>query len=162
MNLPQALCLVDDYGKLRTLCESGYFKKNSNQFVNIYFFYVLNGQSEQYKKSVVPLKFGVLTREDFMAEIVSHRMDNGRRYNVSSIYSYKVETKEDQLEDFVRNANIPFTTYTQVEAITFPPSLELFQHHNSVFVFLSSDQTKKSRRVGPTTARKTLKLSDKN
>ena len=39
--------------------------------------------------------------------------------------------------EFVKNANVPFTTYTQVTAIPFPPSLELFQHHNSVFVFLS-------------------------
>ena len=160
MNLPQTSAPMDDYGKLRTLCESSYFKKNSNQFVNIYFFYVINGHSEQYKKSVVPLKFGVLTREDFMAEIISHRMDNGRRYNVSSIYSYKVETKEEQLEEFVKTANVPFTTYTQVEAITFPPSLELFQHHNSVFVFLSSDQTKKSRKISSGSARKTLKVAN--
>lgn len=160
MNLPQTSTPVEDFDKLKSLCESGYFKKTSNQFVNIFFLYVINGHSEQYKKSIVPLKFGVLSREDFMAEIISHRMDNGRRYNVSSIYSYKVETKEEQLEEFVKTANVPFTTYTQVEAITFPPSLELFQHHNSVFVILTSDQTKKSRKIGPTTARKTLKITD--
>ena len=95
-----------------------------------------------------------------MAEIISHRMDNGRRYNVSSIYSYKVETKEHELVDFVKNPNVPFNIYTQVESISFPPSLELFQHHNSVFVILSSDQTKKSRRVSSAPMRKTLKVTN--
>ena len=159
MNLPQPTKALENFDKLTSLCESGYFKKSPNQFVNIYFFYVINGHSEQYKKSVVPLKLGVLTREDFMAEIISHRIDTGRRYNVSSIYSYKVETKEDQLENFVTNANVPFTTYTQVEAIQFPPSLELFQHHNSVFVFLSSDQAKKSRKTSLNPSKKTLKIN---
>ena len=93
-----------------------------------------------------------------MAEIISHRIDTGRRYNVSSIYSYKVETNEDQLEDFVKNPNAPFTSYTQVQAIPFPPSLELFQHHNSVFVFLSSDQAKKSRKTSLNPSKKTLKI----
>jgi hypothetical protein len=106
---------------------------------------------------VIPLKLGVLTREDFMAEIISHRIDTGRRYNVSNIYSYKVETKENEIEEFVKTANVPFTTYTQVEAITFPPSLELFQHHNSVFVFLSSDQAKKSRKTSINPSKRTLK-----
>jgi hypothetical protein len=158
MNLPQPTKPMENFDKLTSLCESGYFKKCPNQFVNIYFFYVINGHSEQYKKSTVPLKLGVLTREDFMAEIISHRIDTGRRYNVSSIYSYKVETKEDQLVDFVKNANVPFTTYKQVEAISFPPSLELFQHHNSVFVFLSSDQSKKSRKTSLNPSKKTLKI----
>lgn len=160
MNVPQTPTPLENFDKLRTLCEGNYFKKNSNQYVSIYFLYVVNGHSEQYKKSIVPLKFGVLTREDFMAEIISHRMDNGRRYNVSSIYSYKVETKEEDLEEFVKKADVPFNIYTQVEAITFPPSLELFQHHNSVFVFLSSDQTKKSRRASSAPIRKTVKVTN--
>ena len=158
MNLPQPTKPLENFDKLRSLCETCYFKKSPNQFVNIYFFYAINGHCEQYKKSVLPLKLGVLTREDFMAEIISHRIDTGRRYNVSSIYSYKVETKEDQLVDFVKNANVPFTTYKQVEAISFPPSLELFQHHNSVFVFLSSDQSKKSRKTSLNPSKKTLKI----
>ena len=148
---------MENFDKIRSLCESGYFKKSPNQFVNIYFFYAINGHCEQYKKSVIPLKLGVLTREDFMAEIISHRIDTGRRYNVSNIYSYKVETKENEIEEFVKTANVPFTTYTQVEAITFPPSLELFQHHNSVFVFLSSDQAKKSRKTSINPSKRTLK-----
>ena len=131
MNLPQPTKPLENFDKLRSLCETGYFKKSPNQFVNIYFFYAINGHCEQYKKSVLPLKLGVLTREDFMAEIISHRIDTGRRYNVSSIYSYKVETKEDEIEEFVKTANVPFTTYTQVEAISFPPSLELFQHRQN-------------------------------
>jgi len=157
MNLPQPTKPLENFDKIRSLCESGYFKKSPNQFVNIYFFYAINGHCEQYKKSVIPLKLGVLTREDFMAEIISHRIDTGRRYNVSNIYSYKVETKENEIEEFVKTANVPFTTYTQVEAITFPPSLELFQHHNSVFVFLSSDQAKKSRKTSINPSKRTLK-----
>jgi hypothetical protein len=157
MNLPQPTKPLENFDKLRSLCETGYFQKSPNQFVNIYFFYAINGHCEQYKKSVLPLKLGVLTREDFMAEIISHRIDTGRRYNVSSIYSYKVETKENEIEEFVKTANVPFTTYTQVEAISFPPSLELFQHHNSVFVFLSSDQAKKSRKTSLNPSKKTLK-----
>ena len=157
MNLPQPTKPLENFDKLRSLCETGYFKKSPNQFVNIYFFYAINGHCEQYKKSVLPLKLGLLTREDFMAEIISHRIDTGRRYNVSSIYSYKVETKENEIEEFVKTANVPFTTYTQVEAISFPPSLELFQHHNSVFVFLSSDQAKKSRKTSLNPSKRTLK-----
>jgi len=159
MNLPQNIDVFEDYDKLRSLCETNYFKLCSNHFVNIYFFYVLNGHCEQYKKSVVPLKSGVLTRDDFMAEIISNRMDGGRRYNVSSIHSYKVDIKENEIEEFVRNPKNPFTSYTQVESITFQPSIELFQHHNSMFVFLSSDQAKKSRKAGLNPSKKTLKIT---
>jgi hypothetical protein len=38
----------------------------------------------------------------------------------------------------------------------FPPSLELFQHHNSVFVFLTTEQVRKTKRTMLAT-KKTLK-----
>jgi hypothetical protein len=153
-----------DIKMLNNLCEDEeeYFNLVDNQYVNIYFFYSINGNCEQYKKVVLPLKLSALTKEDFMAEIMKNRNNHGRRFNLSGIYSFKNTLDKDNLQSFVTNpekSNM-FYEYKQVEAISFNKSIEIFQHHNSVFVFLSCDQNKKSRKsfVTPTTnGRKSLK-----
>ncbi len=147
---------------LNNLCEDeeDYFNLVDNQYVNIYFFYSINGSCEQYKKVVLPLKLSNLTKEDFMAEIIKNRNNHGRRFNVSGIYSFKNSLTSDELESFLTNPekHNMFYEYKQVETISFGKSIEIFQHHNSVFVYLSCDQSKKSRKsIHPTNGRKSLK-----
>jgi hypothetical protein len=44
-----------------------------------------------------------------------------------------------------------------MEPIVFPHSPELFQHHNSVFVLMGCDQSRKSKRTEVPVRRMTLK-----
>ena len=141
--------------RLVQLCEENYFKTADNLYANVYFFYIQNGTCEEYRKVQVPLKEGVLTKEEFTGEMLKHRVFKGQRYQLYQLYHYHVNLLEENLPDMdIRNE---FSSHTQVEPIDFPPSLELFQHHNSVFVFLSTEQVRKTRRalLGP--VKKTLK-----
>lgn len=167
MNFPTPVLneiLPNDIKTLKNLCEDeeeDYFNLVDNQYVNIYFFYCIHGNCEQYKKVVLPLKLSSLTKEDFMAEIVKNRNNHGRRFNLSGIYSFKNSLTKEDLETFITNPekiNL-FYEYKQVESILFNKSIEIFQHHNSVFVFLSCDQNKKSRKSLPTVSngKKSLK-----
>lgn len=144
---------------LRELCEDNYFTMAENKFVNLYFLYIVNGNCEQYKKEVVELRGdSMLTREDFMSEIIKYRINNGRKYNVIGLYSYRPEFTNDEMEQFVTLPVNCFFSHSQVETIRFPESIELFQHHNSVFILMSSDQIKKTVKSGTTTSgRKTIK-----
>jgi hypothetical protein len=140
--------------RLVQLCEENYFKTADNLFVNVYFFYIQNGTCEEYRKTQVPLKEGVLTKEEFTGELLKHRVFKGQRYQLYQLYTYHVNVEEDNLPEM--NIHNSFEGHAQVEAMEFPPSLELFQHHNSVFVFLSTEQVRKTRRTMMGT-KKTLK-----
>jgi hypothetical protein len=144
---------------LRQLCEDNYFNMAENKYVNLYFLYIINGNCDQYKKEVVELRGdSLLTREDFMAEIIKYRVNGGRKYNVIGLYSYRPEFTNDELEQFVTLPVNCFFSHSQVETIRFPESIELFQHHNSIFILMSSDQVKKTKKAGePTNSRKTIK-----
>lgn len=145
---------------LRQLCEDNYFNMAENKYVNLYFLYIVNGSCEQYKKEVVELRGdSLLTREDFMAEIIKYRVNSGRKYNVIGLYSYRPEFTNDEIEQFVTLPVNCFFSHSQVETIRFPESIELFQHHNSVFILMSSDQVKKTVKSGTagSAGRKTIK-----
>jgi hypothetical protein len=165
MNFPSPVLneiTPNDIKTLNNLCEDeeDYFSLVDNQYVNIYFFYSVNGNCDQYKKVVLPLKLSVLTKEDFMAEIIKNRNNHGRRFNISGVYSFKNNLTKDELESFLTNPekHNMFFEYKNIENISFHKSIEIYQHHNSAFVFLSCDQTKKSRKHIPSiSGRKTLK-----
>jgi hypothetical protein len=152
----------NDIKTLNNLCEDEeeYFNLVDNQYVNMYFFYSINGHCEQYKKVILPLKLSNLTKEDFTVEIMKHRNNHGRRFNICGIYSFKNNLSKDNLESFLTNPDKHnmFFEYKGIETIQFNKSIEIYQHHNSVFVFLSCDQSKKSRKYTPSTnGRKSIK-----
>jgi hypothetical protein len=133
---------------LSSLCKENYFTMAENKYVNLYFLYILNGTCEEYKKTVVELTGeSILSKDDFMGEIIKYRMNCGRKYNVSGIYSYRLNFNNNELENFMNNSDECFFSHSQVESIKFPDSIELFQHHNSIFVLLTSDQVKKTKRL---------------
>ena len=141
--------------RLTQLCEENYFKTADNLFANVYFFYIQNGTCEEYRKAQVPLKEGVLTKEEFTGELLKHRVFKGQRYQLYQLYTYHVNVLEENLPEM--NIHNTFEGHAQVGSMEFPPSLELFQHHNSVFVFLSTEQVKKTRRALLGQVKKTLK-----
>ena len=148
MNLPGSVEFsnTEEMNRLKSLCAENYFDSVENKFVNLYFFYVLQGQCEQYKKITVELKAkGILSRDTLTDEIVKNRTEGGRRYHVTGIYSFQFDER-----DLVKFAETPcryFHNHAQVEPIHFSKSPELFQHHNSVFIWLSCEQQRKTKRV---------------
>jgi hypothetical protein len=154
-----------DLHTLNNLCEDeeDYFNLVDNQYVNIYFFYSINNNCEHYKKVILPLKLGTITKEDFMTEIIKNRNSHGRRFNINGIYSFKNNLTKNDLQSFLTNPekHNMFYEYKNVETIHFSKSIEIYQHHNSVFVFLSCDQNKKSRKSLPVLSnKKSLKQHD--
>jgi len=130
------------------------FNKIMPEYVNIYFLYVVNNQCDEYAKEVVALKQGVLTKEDLLAEIVKKRND-GRRFNISGVYSYNFNV--DDLATFVEQGDSGFTLHTNVDAINYSQSVDYFQHHNSLFIFLTNEKNKHTRKSTIVPKRKTLK-----
>ena len=130
------------------------FTKITPEYVNIYFLYVVNNQCDEYAKEVVALKQGVLTKEDLLAEIVKKRND-GRRFNISGVYSYNFNV--DDLAEFVENGDKGFTQHNNVDAIQYNTSIDYFQHHNSLFIFLTNEKNKHTKKSTIVPKRKTLK-----
>jgi uncharacterized protein YegJ (DUF2314 family) len=131
-----------------------HFQMVTPEFVNIYFLYVINNQCDEYVKEVVPLKQGVLTKESLLAEIVKKRND-GRRFNISGVYSYNFNV--DDLATFVERGDKGFTQHTEVDAIHFNQSVDYFQHHISLFIFLTNEKNKHTKKTNIVPRRKTLK-----
>jgi hypothetical protein len=130
------------------------FTKVTPEYVNIYFLYVVNNQCDEYAKEVVPLKNGVLTKEDLLAEIVKKRND-GRRFNISGVYSYNFNVED--LAEFVECGDKGFVQHNNVDAIQYTTSVDYFQHHNSLFIFLTNEKNKHTKKSTIVPKRKTLK-----
>ena len=131
------------------------FVKEPVSNINIYFLYNVNQVCEQYKKIIMPVVEGQITKDVLYSEIIKHRNDSGRRFNVNGIYSYNFDV--DELFEYIETDDKCFKEYKQVENITFKPSFDYFQHHNSLFVFFTNEKSKNTRRVGQPTKKKTLK-----
>jgi len=158
MNLPASIEITntEEIKKIKSLCEEQYFDYVENKFIHLYFFYVLQGNCEEYKRITVELKAnGVLSRETLNDEIIKNRTEGGRRFHVTGIYSFRFD--ESDLVKFAETYPRYFHNHTQVESIQFPKSPELFQHHNSVFIWMGCEQHRKTKRT-EMTGRKTLKI----
>jgi hypothetical protein len=130
------------------------FTKATPEFVNIYFFYIVNHQCDEYMKEVVPLNQGVLSKDSLLAEIVKKRND-GRRFNISGMYGYHFNVED--LAGFVENGDQGFHEYTEIESIDYNPTIDYFQHHNSLFVFLSNEKNIHTKKKSIAPKRKTAK-----
>ena len=146
-----------DLSFINKVCNTNYFNQVENQYVNLYFLYTINGTFDEYKKLSVPLTLGTLTKETLMSEILKNRTESGRRFNVTGIYAYKFTEKDSDLISFLTLPSKDLHEVKQITSIQFPATIELFQHHNSVFVFMSSEQMKKSRKNVVSNHKKTVK-----
>ena len=133
------------------------FQKVIVEHINIYFLYVVNQQCEEYKKIVITLKNGTLNKDVLLAEIIKHRTSGGRRFNATGIYKYGFDTED--LATFVNEGDNGFIEYKDVENIDFNLTTDYFQHHNSLFIFLSNEKNKHTKKSQFTPKRKTLKSS---
>jgi hypothetical protein len=124
------------------------------QNIYVYFFYIIQNTCDIYKRIIIPLSNGVLTKENLMTEIVKNRNESGRRFNVSGINKYNFDTTN--LKDFLNNGTV-MDEYKNVENISFNNSIDYFEHHNSLFVFLTNEKNKNTKKSGPTNKHKTLK-----
>jgi hypothetical protein len=124
------------------------------QNIYIYFFYVVNQTCEIYKRDIVNLSNGVLLKETLMTEIVKNRNDSGRRFNVSGIYAFNFDTTDLK---FVLNNDLSMNEYKNVDNIKFNKSIDFFEHHNSVFVILTNEKSKNTKKSGINNKHKTLK-----
>ena len=110
------------------------------QNIYIYFFYVVNQTCDMYKREIVSLSNNILLKETLMTEIVKNRNESGRRFNVSGIYSYNFDKTD--LKEFLNNGST-MNEYKTVENIPFNKSIDFFEHHNSIFVFMNNEKNKK-------------------
>ena len=131
------------------------FVKETVSNINIYFLYNVNQVCEQYKKIIMPVVEGQLTKDALYSEIIKNRNESGRRFNVNGIYAYNFDV--DELFEYIETDDHCFKEYKQVENITFKPSFDYFQHHNSLFVFFTNEKSKNTRRTGQPAKKKTLK-----
>ena len=124
------------------------------QNIYIYFLYVVNQTCENYKRIVLPINDGVLTKDILMAEIIKNRNDSGRRFNVTGIYNYNFD--KDDLVEFMNNGHV-LNEFTNVVDIPFNKSIDYFEHHNAAFIFLSNEKSKNTKKTNTIPRKKTLK-----
>jgi hypothetical protein len=149
-----------DLEKLKTFVEDGLFKTAPNESINLYLFYCVHRECEEYEVLTFPLgPDGTLDKASFLRLLSEFRTRNGRKYNVVGLHTYHVGMKDVGLVDFYNAETDPYlTTHKKFDqTVQFPPSLEFFQHHNSMFIFLMSEQVKKTKRTSMPTKRITMK-----
>ena len=139
--------------------ETTMFNKSPVDMINIYFFYCVNNTLDQYTKIVVPLKVGILKKDELLTNILKHRTNDGRRFNINGIYAYQFDT---DIVDFLKEEICDLKEYNQVEDIVFEPMVDLYQNYSSLFIVLNNEKTKHTRKIhdSPTTVfgkRKTIK-----
>ena len=162
MNLPEMDQDIDN--KLtekieKIMNETTMFNKSPVDMINIYFFYCVNNTLDQYTKIVVPLKVGILKKDELLTNILKHRTNDGRRFNINGIYAYQFDT---DIVDFLKEEICDLKEYNQVEDIVFEPMVDLYQNYSSLFIVLNNEKTKHTRKIhdSPTTVfgkRKTIK-----
>ena len=130
------------------------FNRVDIQNIYIYFLYVVNHTCENYKRIVIPINDGVLTKDTLMTEILKNRNEGGRRFNVTGIYNYNFD--KDDLVDFMNNGHT-LNEFTSVQDIPFNKSIDYFEHHNSAFIFLSNEKGKNTKKTNNIPRKKTLK-----
>ena len=124
--------------------ETNVFNKTGVDMVNIYFFYCINQTLEQYTKVVVPLKVGKLGKDELLTNILKYRMNDGRRFNINGIYTYQFDA---EIIDFLKEGDCDMKEHTQVEDIQFHEMVELYQHYSSIFILLTNEKTKQTRKI---------------
>jgi hypothetical protein len=126
------------------------------QNVYIYFFYVVNQSCDMYKRDIVALNNGILLKETLMTEIVKNRNESGRRFNVSGIYNYNFNKTD--LKEFLNNGTT-MEEYKTVDNVKFENSIDFFEHHNSIFVFMTNEKNKNTKKTNLSSRSKTLKAN---
>ena len=130
------------------------FNKIDVQHIYIYFLYVVNQTCENYKRIIVPINDGILSKDVLMSEIIKNRNESGRRFNVTGIYNYNFD--KDDLVEFMNNGNT-LNEYKNVSDIPFNKSIDYFEHHNAAFIFLSNEKGKNTKKTNNIPRKKTLK-----
>ena len=128
----------------KILNETNIFNTSNVDMVNIYFFYCINQSLEQYTKIVVPLKNGILSKDELLTNILKYRMNDGRRFSINGIYNYQFDSN---IITFLKDNDCDVKEHTQVEDIKFGPMIELFQHYSSIFIILNNEKTKHTRKI---------------
>ena len=131
------------------------FEKKEVDNINLYFLYIVNHQCDEYTKTAVSLKNGVLNKDTLLAKIIQNRNYGGRRFNVTGIYSYGFDI--DDLATFMEEGDKGITELKEVGQIIFNPSVDYFQQHNSVFIFLSNEKNKHTKKSVMVPRKKTIK-----
>jgi len=124
--------------------ETNVFNTSNVDMVNLYFFYCINQSLEQYTKVVVPLKIGKLTKDELLTNILKYRMNDGRRFNITGIYSYQFDA---DVIHFMKDNECDTKEFKQVEDIHFQPMIELYKHYSSIFIILNNEKTKHTRKI---------------
>jgi hypothetical protein len=159
MNLPIDEDELDEkiYEKIEKLInETTMFNTSNVEMVNIYFFYCINQSLEEYTKIVLPLKLGNLSKDDLLPQLLKYRMNGGRRFNVSNIYSYQFDS---DIIEFLKEGECPVKEH-KIEGIKFKPMVDVFQHYSSIFVIYTNEKTKHTKKMyEPKSKRKTIKSS---
>ena len=130
------------------------FNKIDVQHIYIYFLYVVNQTCENYKRIIVPINDGNLSKDVLMSEIIKNRNESGRRFNVTGIYNYNFD--KDDLVEFMNNGNT-LNEYKNVTDFPFNKSIDYFEHHNAAFIFLSNEKGKNTKKTNNIPRKKTLK-----
>ena len=147
MNLPEMDQDIDN--KLtekieKIMNETTMFNKSVVDMINIYFFYCVNNTLDQYTKIVVPLKVGILKKDELLTNILKYRTNDGRRFNINGIYAYQFDA---DIVEFLKEEVCDFKEHTQVEDIKFEPMVDLFQNYSSIFIILNNEKTKHTRKI---------------
>lgn len=131
---------------------SSMFHKEENQEINLFFLYSIQKNIKYYKKEVHTLETNnKLSLEELKTKILENRIEEGRRYNVNDIYVFSLDEDMDQLNDYKEK---DFLCCKKLSEVSFPSSVNYFKHHNSVYIFLSSEPKKTKRNLNEISTRK--------
>jgi|TARA_B110000285_G_scaffold37354_1_gene40453 hypothetical protein len=124
---------------------SSVFKTNSNvNNINCTIFYFDNHDFISYKKNEIEIKDNLLSKTELMKLILNNNKHHSKNFDLTGIYKFEVNLKEDELRSFCSNPEKHsfLKKYKNIQDVTFSPSIKILNDSNSVFLFF----TKKSKK----------------
>ena len=140
--------------------------------VNVCVFYIENKELNNYKKYEVQINQNTLKKKELLTLILNNNKHYTKKYDLIGIYQYKFTLKPEELKNFASNQTEYnfIECYRTVQDITYDPCIELFNGNNSLFLFFSKDNQKRTKKtsnsesapVSETNADDIIELNDKN
>ena len=116
--------------------------------INTFLFYCENDEILNYKKYEVSVNSNKLTKKELLTIILNNNKYYNKKYDLIGIYKYCFDLEPEKLKSFCDDplSTNFMTSYSKVQDIEFSPSIESFQHNNSIVLIFNKQKQTKSKK----------------
>jgi hypothetical protein len=136
--------------------ESNLFLEKELKDIHLFFLYTINHKLETFKRIDLKLHKSILSKNDLLSEILKHKRDDGRKFNITGLYKYHFVEDLSQFVD-TNVLSSSFSSLGSVDDVHYCNNMELFQDYSSLFIVLQNEKSVKTKKQIDTKKNKTIR-----